>query len=201
MKITQKTNVHIDYRRLNTNERQTKAQLVEQEMFLVINSKVFKQGFIKKLAKRNYRNGETSQWRFASPGEILVHILRGAEILSPEVDYTLNIIVDDYYTFKRVIGMTYSNSPVINVNTKYFDVRSSKLCGSNIFHEEGHKLGFGHDFRQTARRADSICYLMNEVFEETWDALFGTPHETDKVLVCTRSWRSLWFKRCKWVRS
>ena len=42
---------------------------------------------------------------------------------------------------------------------------------------------------------------MNEIYEECWDEMFGEPSANDKVLVCYRSWRTLWFKRCYWKYS
>lgn len=200
--LQKKFKVVVNAEQYNTPQRRTKASIVEYEMNTIIPSDVFKETFIELLDERNYQEGELSQWRFATPEEIYVHLLRGKEVLNHEADNTWQIVVDDYYTFKRVIGYTYPDIHTIFTNTKYLDNYSSKLLGSNYTHEQGHKLGFNHDFKNTARRADSLCYLLNEAYERSWDIIYlGGNSAGDKVLKCHRSWKTLWLKKyCKWVR-
>jgi len=124
--------------------------------------------------------------------------MEGAEVLDPEVDYEIDIYVDDYYSLKKVIGYTYRNTKYQYVNSRYFDKRSTKLIGSNVLHEYGHKLGFGHDFRRTKRRPFSVCYQLNDIYEECYDQLMGNLPQ--RIKKCYRSWRTLWLKKyCYWV--
>lgn len=188
--------VNINYDKLNTEERRLKAGLVADEMQLILNSDLFKEKF---LAIADY-HGELSKWKDATITEIFAYLMNGSEILSPDIDGEIDLFVDDYYTPKRVIGHTYDSDRFIYTNTKYFDTYSTKLVGSNFLHEYGHKKGFDHDFKSTARRDFSLCYLLNDIYERTWDELLGDPSERDKVLVCTRSWRTLFFQRCRWIK-
>lgn len=164
--------VELDGSKLNTCERRQKASDVAQEMEIIINSEVFKDKFYQELMNRNYHVGETSKWKDTHPTEIIAHFYSGWERLRPMDDYIFQIDIDDYWTFKRVIGYTKSNISTVFVNTKYFDKRSLMLCGSNICHERGHNIGFTHDFRNTKRRKDSVCYILNDVYEFTHNKLF-----------------------------
>ena len=196
--LQKKLKVNIRFHALDTVTRRNKAQVIQNEMLLIMRSDLFKQRLLKKLDERDYQNGELSKWKHASPDEIYIHIMRAQEILNPEADNEVDLWVDDYFTWSGVVGHTYKNDPYIYTNTRFFDVRTSKLNVSNFLHEWFHKLGFGHDFRSTRRRKDSLCYLGNEVYEECWDIMFGEPSANDKVLVCYRSWKRLWFKKCYW---
>jgi len=194
-----KLKVTVDGSKLNTKERREKAQLVADEMRLVYNSDVFRGIFLTLLDQRDYQKGELSDWRYHTPDEIYRYFMNGVEVLSPELDYEVDFFVDDYYTFKKVIGHTYPNDKYVYSNTKYLDRRSSKLVGSNFTHEYGHKKGFKHDFRRTKRREDSLSYLLNIAYERAWDVIFGDISERDKVLVCKRRW--IFFKKCWWENS
>ena len=194
--LQQKITVNIRSNKLNTKERIDKAEIVENEMQLILRSDLFKNRFIRVLDQSDYKNGELSKWRNATPDEIYVHIMRAQEILNPEEDNEVDIWVDDYFSIRNVVGHTYRTDQQIYTNTKFFDKRTSRDNGSNFFHEWGHKLGFGHDFRNTDRRKYSLCYLMNDVYEWCWDTMFGEPSPNDKVLVCYRSW--IFFKKCYW---
>ena len=186
--------MNFDVSKLNTEERKKKALLVRDEMDLIINSDLFKEKF---LGLTDY-HGELSVWKDATITAIYQHIMEGAETLSPEIDNEMDLFVDDYYTIKRVIGMTYESDKFIYTNTKYFDTNSTKAVGSNFLHEWGHKIGFDHDFKATSRRDFSLCYLLNTIYEECWDEMFGEPSDNDKVLVCKRY--LFFFQRCNWVK-
>ena len=190
--------VNVDFTKLDTLTRKRKALNVQYEMQSVLRSDYFRLAFIGLLSSRNYQHGETSKWKYASEGEIYLHLMQGGEVLTPEKDNNIDIEVDDYYSFKRVIGYTYPNIKTQFVNSKYFDSRTSRLCGSNFLHEYGHKLGFGHDFRRTSRRADSLCYLLNEAYEAAHSIMYPSTNPNDKVLMCKRRW--IFFKTCRWVQ-
>jgi hypothetical protein len=188
--------VKIDGEKLNTKERRDKANLIEDEMQLIVNHPRFKELFM----QMDY-HGELSLWRKATITEIWNYFINGAEVLDPELDNEIDIYVDDYYKPTRTIGHTYPSDPYIYTNTKYFDHTSSKNSGSNFLHEYGHKKGFSHDYKDTPRRDFSLCYQLNEVYEQVWEELFGDPSERDLVQVCYRSWKTFWFKRCYWKKS
>jgi len=79
-----------------------------------------------------------------------------------------NITVDTemYYTFKRVLGYTIENVHKIWLNRKY--MMSWNICdlSSLLGHENSHKVGFGHDFKATSRRVNSVPYSVNAAFKE-----------------------------------
>lgn len=182
--------------RLNTEERRVKASLIVDEMRIVLNSENLKN----KILRITEYDGELSKWKGATITAIYSHIMSGAEVLDPEVDYEMDLFVDDYYTPTNTVGKTYPNDKFIYTNTNFFDTNSTKRIGSNFFHEWGHKLGFAHDYKDTPRRKRSLCYLMNRAYEEAWEDIFGEPSENDKVMVCERSWRTLFLQRCRWVK-
>ena len=132
-----------------------------------LNSKVFQD----KVMAMN-KSGETSKFKNHFNASIYKMIMDGAETLDPVIDHELDIYIDDYFSWKPVIGYTYKSTKTIFVNTRYFDKRSTKLVGSNILHEYGHKLGFEHDFNRTARRPYSICYQLSKIYKQCHDQIF-----------------------------
>lgn len=187
--------IKINSDRLDTPERRKKALLVATEMEIVINSDEFKKNFL----AINHLPGELSIWKDATITAIFNYLMNGSETLDPTEDNELDLFVDDYYTFKNVVGHTYETDRYIYANIKYFDVNSSKNIGSFFLHEYGHKKGFSHDFRATARRKYSLCYWMNYIYEKTWDEILGETSAHDKVLVCRRTWYGV--KKCSWINS
>jgi len=168
--------VKVDVSRLDTNKRKTKAKNAAIRMQTVLNSNDFKIRLLTELSEN--MNGELSKWKYAKPVEIYNRIISGAVSLDENKDGVIDIQMDDYYSFKKVIGYTKKNIQTIFVNTKYFDRRSHKQIGSNLTHEYGHKCGFSHHFRNTSVRNRSICYILNDVFESAYDAIFvETPKE------------------------
>lgn len=180
--------VKIDYTRLDTTDRIDKASRLEDDINLIINSDLFRERLLHHLHRTNYRYGETSNWRYKSPIQIYEHIMSGAEELTPETDGIIELIIDDFYKDNNVIGQTNPNTPVVQVNTKYFDVQGDMKSGSNIVHEIFHKLGFKHDFFRTRRRPSSLCYISNKVYEEVWKVYLGKE-------VTTRVTRRKWYGR------
>ena len=183
--------VSIDGSKLDTIRRIRKVAKVQEEMEIILNSDLFKM----LVTNMKLLHGETSAWKDATGEEIYERIMSGASDLSPEKDSVINIFVDDYYSWKRVIGYTYPNTKTIYTNTKYFDSvnitqdnHHRKMTGSNFLHEYGHKIGFDHDFRATARRPYSICYQLNDIYESCWDALMPSRMKRVERIYSYRRW-------------
>jgi hypothetical protein len=174
-----------------TQERQEKVNAVQKEMELIINSSLFKEKIL------NLKNpiGELSVWKDATREQIYEHILSGKETLNPSIDNVIDITVQSYFSWKNVVGYTYPNTTTIYVNTKYFDSNNlskeshhRKMTGSNFIHEYGHKLGFSHDFYSTSKRPFSLCYLLNEVYEECWDDIIAPKLEHKVIKKSYKKW-------------
>lgn len=194
--------MNIDYSKLNTQVRRDKAGLITEEMEEVINNEKFKTIFLHLLHSSPYdEKAELSKYKNHTPEYIYSVIMKAAEVLNPEENYIMDLKVDDYYTFKNVIGHTYKSDPYIYTNTKYFDKWNTKKIGANFFHEWGHKLGFSHAFRNTKNRKYSLCYLMGKAYQMAWNEIYDkdTAHPSDKKLVCRRTW--IFFKKCRWVNA
>jgi hypothetical protein len=183
--------VLIDESKLNTVWRRGKAKQIEHEFQLIVNSELFKE----KVLGIKYKHGELSHWGKASNEEFYNYFMSGSSVLQPEADKIINIELDDYYTWRGVIGYTYPNINTIYVNTKFYDnndlrIQSHhrKLTGSNFIHEASHKMGCDHDFNRTARRAYSLSYLLNEIYEECWDRIVLPTLEKRITTVTYRRW-------------
>jgi len=97
--------------------------------------------------------------------QVYTKIMEGAESLNGLVDYEMDLKVQMYYSWKAVVGYTTPNIDKIFTNSKFYNVNSECRVGSNLVHEWSHKLGFGHDFKQTKRRPYSVPYALNRIFE------------------------------------
>ena len=182
------TKIFIDASKLDTQDRIDKINDVAMEMHTVINSKYFMDQV---MLMRTH--GERSRFKDLSNREIYNILKAGSEEINPGEDYKWDIFIDDYYSFKSVIGYTMRNIKTIFVNTKFFDSRHRALIGSNIVHEQSHKLGFNHDFRSTLERPFSVSYQLNKAYEKSYSRIFNTYPEFKTKY--KRSWKSLWFKK------
>jgi len=182
--------VKIDARKLNTDKRKQIAKTIEDEMSIVINSPNFKRIFTYLIDLNQTRIAnplaETSNYKYLGSDRLYHLFMSGWEELAPDEDKVLNVELDDYYSVKRVIGYTYPNIRTIFVNTKYFDRRHTMLSGSNIVHEYGHKLGFNHTFKNNSYRKYSLCYLLNDIYEQAYREIF--PDRIPKVSRTPRRW-------------
>lgn len=173
-----------------TNPTETegkKLSKVFQEFYVIINSDLFRQ----KILDIKYKHGECSMWNKATNEEIYKHIMRG----NVESEHQIDLLLEFYYSWRNVVGYTYPNSEKIYLNRKYFgstDDRAKyhhrKMAGSNLIHEYSHKIGFDHDFRNTARRKYSLSYLLNDIYEECWDELIAPTLERVEVERYYRKW-------------
>jgi len=189
------TTIKLDASKMNSETRREKMSQVSMEMHTVINSNIFRD----QILKLKPFKGERSKYKGLANTEIYQMLMQGSDIHEPQLDYELDIFVDDYYSFKKVIGYTKpSVDSIIRVNTKYFDGRHTRDIGSNILHEYGHLMGFSHDFFNSNERPSSICYQFNKAYEAAYNKLFNL--QTAPVKVCSRSWKSLWLKKsCRWI--
>tara|TARA_R110000868_G_C10972634_1_gene770608 strand:- start:902 stop:1492 length:591 start_codon:yes stop_codon:yes gene_type:complete len=188
------TTIKLDATKMNSEDRKKKMAQVAQEMHTVINSSIFRD----QILKLKPFDGERSKYKNLSNMEVYKMIIHGADIHEPQMDYELDIFVDDYYTWKKVIGYTKPRvDRIIRVNTKYFDKRHTVDIGSNILHEYGHLMGFGHDFFYNDERPSSICYQFNKAYENAYKKLFNL--QTAPVRVCSRPWKYLKLRKvCRW---
>lgn len=180
--------LRIDSSRMDTMERRLKLATVAEEMHQVLNSTFFRD---KVLQIKKW--GERSPWKDKSNMEVYQKIMSGAEVLSPKPDKELFIIVDDYWSPKKVIGYTYPNTETVYVNTRFFDKRHRALIGSNLLHEISHKLGFSHDHKATKARPFSVSYQLNKAYEAAYSKIYNV--YPVKKSVGRRSWRTLWIKK------
>lgn len=185
------TQININGSKLNAPERRQKAQEVAQEIHRVINSTLFRD----KVARME-TYGETSKYAGLPNNEIYQMLMKGAEEWNNIVDNEWDVYVDDYFTRRGVIGYMYPGKKWIYVNTKFFDVRSNMMVGSNIVHEYSHTLGFRHDHARTLRRSKSVSYQLNLIYEECHRRLIG--QSTSLVRVKVGGW---WrWSRYQWQR-
>lgn len=141
-------------------------------------------------------------------------IFSGSEILSPESDNEIDVDVVMYYSSGRVVGYTNPGTITTWVNKKFFSQYGYAEIACNLFHEWLHKLGFDH---RSASDLTSVPYALGYLIEDmineylkgaVFTPLDGSeigeippiklPPPSEKVLVCYRSWRTLFMKRCYW---
>ena len=176
--------VKINTDKLNNRERKQKAILIAKEMEHIFNHSTFRNIFIKTIQKEidngNFKKGEKSYLRDTKNAQDLYKFfMNGSEVLNPEANKVIDIFVDDYYTLKGVIGYTYPSINTMFVNTRFFDKRSTKLCGSNITHEYTHKKGAKHSFKRNYYRQFSFSYLMNNIYEMSYELIYENKKQKD----------------------
>lgn len=95
--------------------------------------------------------------------EIYEKILRGAERLSPTVDYTMDLTLVAFYRNAETVGYTVASTPKIYMNRKHFRKNTAAEVTTNIVHEWLHKLGFSHDKSETSKRRYSVPYAVGYI--------------------------------------
>lgn len=136
-------------------------------------------------------------------------IMCGAEILSPDVDNEIDLMVELYHKNNSTIGYTYPNTPWTWLNNKFYSKFSQAEAAGNLVHEWLHKLGFGHDSAKEHTSVPyAIGYLVRDMvrqMESRWymplqlvDEEFKTLPVKQKKYVCRRSWRTLFRKVCRY---
>ncbi len=142
-------------------------------------------------------------------------VINGAEILSPESDYEADISVHAYRKRGSVVGYTYASTEKTFLNLNFFRKYDYSQVASNLMHEWLHKLGFGH---KSASEHTSVPYAVGYLAGRLVKHLMngGTLHDVNDAdkqidiilgstipstplkpeLVCYRSWRTLFRKKC-----
>jgi hypothetical protein len=98
--------------------------------------------------------------------QIYQKLLDGNEDLKPDIDHTMDLELEIYYSRSKTVGYTYPDGLRIWMNRKYFDKFTTVEVAGNIFHEWTHKLGFDHAFRYSPSRDYSVPYGLGYLMEE-----------------------------------
>jgi hypothetical protein len=190
------TGINLNASKMNCEERRDKLEEVAFQLHQIVNSTIFRD---KVLRMRPW--GETSEWKSASGAMIYNHIMSGAEETNGIEDRVMDIYVDDFFSYRNIVGYMNPFKKWIHVNTKYFDKRFNKAIGSNILHEYGHTLGFRHEGGATKARPHSICYRLNVIYEECHNKLVGNNIPSLVKIKVGRTWygKSIykWDRRCR----
>jgi hypothetical protein len=95
--------------------------------------------------------------------QIYQKILDGAETLNKIADNQMDIDIEMYYASTSTVGYTYSNTPKIYANTKFYDGYSPATITGNMTHEWLHKLGFTHASSYSTSRDSSVPYAIGYI--------------------------------------
>lgn len=196
-----KITVTINAKNLDTPFRRQKAKEAARALEKIVNAPRFKELIL--AMPDSHRVTESSKYRY-TPNDQIYHMLAtGKEEWNTEIDYEMDLIVDDYrssWFYRSVIGYMVPGKPKIWVNTRHFDSAPLKSVVSNFLHEYSHTLGFRHS---SADRDGSIPYYLNKVVDILWDEVIkkeDTQNKPRGFWSCRRLWYTLWLKKsCKWV--
>ncbi len=177
---------------LNGVEEKYKALMIRSIVYLdeVVYSTLFLECLREEIAKSNNLEGETSEWKNKSAEQIYA-------ALTP-----IKLKLFTYYTIKNVIGYGVASNKNIYVNTKYLshysvnELLDLMEVGSNLLHEHSHDCGFDHDFEYTARRDNSVSYVLNRAYAKCFKLLNRIPaQELPPVIYYTPWYKKLfrWF--------
>lgn len=138
------------------------------------------------LGSEEFRQRVLDHSRRAGPGfadndgldnaQVYEKLMAASESFAAEPDGEVDLQVeirDLGWRGRNVVGYTYPNVPTITQNRRFFANSSPAEIAGNLAHEWVHKLGFGHDFRSTAQRPDSVPYAIGNLVEELARKLEG----------------------------
>jgi hypothetical protein len=156
---------------------------------IVLHSQEFLEALKDEFESSNGLEGELSEWKDKTAGQVLAHMLLS--------DW--HLILATYYTWRNTVGFGYPNDPTIYLNTKFLsgdmvdDLEDLCDIGSNLVHEHGHDLGFDHDHAATARRENSICYILNRAYEKAFRKIYKLDEleEEPEVVYVLPWWRRI----------
>lgn len=99
--------------------------------------------------------------------EIYQMVLDGKEKLIPVIDNRMNLELEIYTNnWTSTVGYTYPDTLRIYLNTKYFRSYTPAEVAGNLFHEWIHKVGFGHDSKNTPGRDSSVPYALGYIMRD-----------------------------------
>ncbi len=149
-------------------EQESKMRQAIERIEIVINSQEFK----RRVLNHEYLGEKT----FVDNGglsneEVYIKIMEGSETLLPSIDEEIDVDLTLYYRNNSTVGYTYPNTSRIWVNNKFFSSFTLGKVAANVSHEWTHKIGFGHDFKKTARRAYSVPYAVGTIIQQLVDGM------------------------------
>lgn len=161
----------------------------------VISHKSFLDCLYEEIENSNGLEGELSIWRHSTVKEIFYNLFDKNDYMG---SLGIALEVYTYYTASNVIGYGTAANRNINVNTKYLNTYSPgnlydiRAVGSNLLHEHGHDCGYEHDFKATARRPNSIAYILGRAYQKAFSKVYGIEYKEPVKYVP-------WYKRIfKW---
>lgn len=98
--------------------------------------------------------------------EIYQKIIEGAEVLKPDKNKSMDVVLELYNQANNTIGYTYPHTSRIWINSKFFNAYSPVQVADNLFHEWMHKLGFDHEIKYSKNRNYSVPYAIGYLVEE-----------------------------------
>ena len=131
------------------------------ELEKIINTKEFSE-----LVRSHSFNNENkfSDNANKSNEQVLKDILSGSETLTSKVDYEWQLNLNQKWLFSAsTLAYTTSDSPIININSRYFKKASESDLAGTICHEYTHKLGYMHDKKETKVRFYSVPYGVGNI--------------------------------------
>ena len=130
-----------------SKEEKVKASKYIPLMDKVLNSNCFEEFMIARDLRKT--NGKTNK-------QVVKHIRKS------NVDIELIMY---FKRFSKVAGYTQKGATWIKLNRKYHEGASLCSEASNLAHELGHKINYGHDFEATIDRPLSVPYSINAAFK------------------------------------
>ena len=141
----------------------SKARVARLSRLALVAAKIMNSAEFKRRVDASYYRGKPG---FASsvlaPAVVSRLILEGNELRSG-IDYEWDMEIEVKLGGRGVLGWTYPSIKKFYLNSRYLDARSDSGIVGTICHENSHKLGFGHDFKATARRPYSIPYVLGTI--------------------------------------
>lgn len=98
--------------------------------------------------------------------QIYQKILDGAERLNNIANNVMDLQIEMYYESSSTVGYTYSSSPKIYANTKFYNTYTPAQMTGNMTHEWLHKLGFTHAYYYSSSRDYSVPYAIGKILRE-----------------------------------
>lgn len=116
---------------------------------------------------KKWYNPKAFRWNLGYTNQgVYDKIMSGAEVLSPEKDAEIDVDIECVVArHNGVLGFTYPNTLRTYVYSWFFDSADLPDLVGNIVHEWCHKIGFGHEYRNTALRQYTVPYAVGYIAE------------------------------------